>query len=293
MVITTTCSSPNQRIAIDVCGPWRYPEGSNSAGHNLYCLSILCDFSKFVKFVAIPDLTSNTIARALVEEWILNFGIPREILSDNAPNSIGEIMTALARYFGISQIRTSIAHPQSNGSVEKAHLRLAEFLRATESELEEEIDWAIKLKMASHCMNTTVSRTTSYSPHELMFGYKPRLISSVHNNEPFLTPESYVAKMRSTLAYIWEKAKNRTVKKKMEAVDRDKNANTRRKEEEYRVGQLVLVRAVTLKGKTNRTVCPYLGPWPITQVNTHTVKIAKRNRETTVNKCNIKPFITE
>lgn len=66
-----------------------------------------------------------------MECWILYLGIPKVLLSDNGSNLCGEIMTEIDNYFNIKRITTSVAHPQSIGSVERAHARLVEFIRAT------------------------------------------------------------------------------------------------------------------------------------------------------------------
>lgn len=127
MALTSTCHSANENFGIDLIGPFIYKNRNKR-----YALTIQDDFSKYITFCGVEDCTANSVAKALIEEWILVFGIPREILSDNGGNLVGHMMKEIARYFGVKQIRRSIGHPRANGSVEKAHLRLAEFMRATE-----------------------------------------------------------------------------------------------------------------------------------------------------------------
>lgn len=97
--LTATPSQPNEKIAFDVVGPFKYPNKSK-----LYGLTIQCDFSKYIMFVGIRDCTAETIAKALVEVWILNYGIPKILLSDNGANLCGEIMTEIANYFNIKRV---------------------------------------------------------------------------------------------------------------------------------------------------------------------------------------------
>lgn len=61
MAIASTSFSPNEKIAFDVIGPFRFPNKSK-----LYGLTIQDDFSKFTKFCALEDCTANSIAKALV-----------------------------------------------------------------------------------------------------------------------------------------------------------------------------------------------------------------------------------
>ena len=117
-MVTATVSQPNERIAFDIIGPFKYPDGRKQYG-----LTIQDEFTKFIKFCGVKDCTAETVARHLIDDWILHYGIPKILVSDNGSNLCGEIMTSVANYFNIKRITTSIAHPQSNASVERAHAR--------------------------------------------------------------------------------------------------------------------------------------------------------------------------
>lgn len=287
MAITSTSFSPNEKIAFDVIGPFRFPNKSK-----LYGLTIQDDFSKFTKFCALEDCTANSIAKALVEDWILCYGIPRELISDNGGNLCGEVLTQVAKYFGIARVFTSIGHPQSNGAVEKTHQRLSEFIRVTDAELEEDADWSMRLKLASYAFNTTRHSTLGFTPHQIMFGRPPRLISAIYNDVPFVTANSYIGELQRVQNELWETARARIVNVKEKTAERDMLAKPKRKIEEYVKGQMVLIKTETLKGKVNRTVPVWQGPFEIAEVGDHIVWVKKRNRITRVNKGNIKPYIT-
>lgn len=286
MAITTTCSKPNERIAYDIIGPFHY-----KVDNRLYGLTIQDDFSKFTKFCALENCTAKEVARALVEEWILCYGIPRELLSDNGANLTGKIQTEIAKYFGIARITTSLGHPQTNGAVEKTHQRLSEFIRATDTDLEEDASWPMRLKLASYAFNSTVHNSTGFSPFHLMFGRPPRLISAVHTNEPFATPNSYIRELQIIQNDLWERTRENLIKTKEKRAERDQKAKPNRKIEEYRVGQKVLIKTETLKGKTNRTEPVWQGPFEVTEVGEHSLLIKKRRRLCRVNKGHTKPFI--
>lgn len=285
--LTVSASQPNEKIAFDVIGPFKYPQNQK-----LYGLTIQDEFTKFILFCGIKDCTAETIGKALVENWILNFGIPKVLLSDNGSNLCGEVMTSISSYFNIKRIFTSVAHPQSNGSVERAHARLAEFVRATDSELENDISWKSKLQLASFCYNNTIHSTTGYSPFFLMFGRHPRLITAVGEAVDLLK-DSYLETFHNTLTTVWETAKKNLEKKKLEAIKRNNDLVQRRKVEEFKVGDLVLIETVTFKGRTNRTEPIWLGPYKVTEVRDTNIVIKKRNRVSVVNKSNCKPFVPD
>lgn len=284
MAVTSTCSEPNEKIAYDVIGPFKYPNKGK-----LYSLTIQDSFSKFVKFCPLEDCTSKSIAKALIEEWILNFGIPRVLLSDNGPNLCGEVMAEVARYFGIARITTAIGYPQANGSCERVHQTFGAYLRTTEQDMQQDADWAMRCKMAAYAINTTVHKTTGYTPHQLMYGRPPRLISAIHTDKPFITAESYIRELQLIQNEMWAKAKESTNKAKQATADRDVRVHPKRKTEDYKVGQMVWVKTETLQGKHNRTVNPWKGPFQVLEVTEHNLKIKKRLRETVVNKAHCSP----
>lgn len=288
LTVTTTSVEPNDKVSFDVIGPFKYPNGEK-----LYGLTIQDDFTKFIVFCGIQNCLAETIAKALVEKWILNFGIPRILLSDNGSNLCGEIMSAIANYFGIKRIQTSIAHPQSNGSVERAHARLAEFIRSTQNELEADMEWEPKLACASYFYNTKVRRTTDVTPFSLMFGREPRLITAIGHQLQLKTTNSYVHKFKKNLETVWLRARENIERMKLKAVERDRKKVEQRKIENFVVGQKVLIRTGTVKGKVNRTEPVWLGPFEIFEITLHNITIKKRRRLCVVNKANCKPFFSD
>lgn len=284
---TVTASEPNERIAFDIIGPFKYPDGNK-----YYGLTIQDDFSKFILFCGIRDCTAEVVAKALVENWILYLGIPKILLSDNGSNLCGEIMTGIANYFNIKRITTSVAHPQSNGSVERAHARLAEFIRSTHSELENDKEWSSRLKLASYCYNNTVHSTTGYSPYYLMFGRHPRMITALEE-EDILT-DTYLHNFNRNLKTVWTKAKNNMDKRKEEEIKRrEERVKRRAKVIEFKVGDKVLIRNKALKGLHNRTEDVWIGPFDVIEVRDTNLVVKRWRRTSTFNKADIKPFVTE
>ena len=45
-------------------------------------------------------------------------------MSDQAPEFSGKVIAAMCDLLGVSKVRTSLYHPQSNGAVERAHQTL-------------------------------------------------------------------------------------------------------------------------------------------------------------------------
>lgn len=77
LAITKTPHKPFDRIVIDTIGPQTVSETGNQ-----YALTIICDLTKYVIAGAIPNKEAKTVARSLMNNFILIYGIPKEILSD-------------------------------------------------------------------------------------------------------------------------------------------------------------------------------------------------------------------
>uniref|UniRef100_A0A7I4XTN0 Integrase catalytic domain-containing protein n=1 Tax=Haemonchus contortus TaxID=6289 RepID=A0A7I4XTN0_HAECO len=67
------------KIYVDLTGPMHVTERGNR-----YIMAMIDHFSKYVIAVALPDCTSATVARALMNECILKYGVMSELVSDNA-----------------------------------------------------------------------------------------------------------------------------------------------------------------------------------------------------------------
>lgn len=86
------------------------------------------DLTRFVEFVAVPDQTANTVARALYEQILCRYTLPKVIISDQGANFLSKIFQELGRLLKIDRRQTSPFSPQGN-LVERQHSTLANYLR--------------------------------------------------------------------------------------------------------------------------------------------------------------------
>ena len=84
-------------------------------------------------------------------------------------------MTRISKRFKIKKVRTTAFHPQSNGSLERSHHALSEFLKHYTTVGQEWDEW---LEIAISNYNTCVSESTKHTPYEVVFGKLARLPSS-------------------------------------------------------------------------------------------------------------------
>ena len=92
---------------------------------------------------------------------------------DNALEFIRKVLMVLCNLLNMKQVRTSPYHPQSNGSVERAHQTLIRMIGKLDPKRKSR--WPDHISSICHTYNSTRSQVMGYSPHFLMFGRRPRL----------------------------------------------------------------------------------------------------------------------
>lgn len=154
---------------MDIMGPLPItPTGSK------YILTIQDLLSKYSLAIPLREATAINIADAFVENLICTYGSPRALLTDQGSHFLNSLMRAVAKRFKIKQFHTTAYRPQANGSVERSHHVLWEYLK----QYTRNNDWDTYLKLATFSYNTSVHEGTQYTPHELVFGRLARLPSS-------------------------------------------------------------------------------------------------------------------
>ena len=168
MIITDTPIEPFDKISIDTVEPLPI-----TANGNKHILTIQDNITKYCIAVPIPNLKADTIADALARHVIAISGAPPAVLSDKAPELIGKVMQQLAKVLKMKQVTTFGYHPQSNGSLEKSHTTLIEYVRHYIEKFE---DWDKIIPFAIFSYNTSIHEATNFTPFELIFS-KPASVN--------------------------------------------------------------------------------------------------------------------
>ena len=101
---------PLQIVAVDIMGP--LPE---TPSHNRYVLVATDYFTRWTEAYAIPNLTVETVANKLLDEFFLRFSLPEQIYSDQGGQVESKSFQEMARILQIKKTRTTPYHPQSDG----------------------------------------------------------------------------------------------------------------------------------------------------------------------------------
>ena len=192
-------------------------------------------------------------------------------------------MERFSKRFKVKRIKTTAFNPQSNGSLERSHHALGEFLKQYTSA---DSDWDDWLDLAILKSNTCVSESTKHTPYEVVFGRLSRLPSSDPFRKLDLLPNyngylvDLVTRLNGIRTLVYDNlvaAKNKSKKYY------DRHINPRN----FKIGDYVYL----LKGpKLNKFGDHYTGPHKILEIIDNTnVRIAlnKTNKVVHANRLRI------
>jgi len=279
MVITTTSSKPFEKIFLDIVGPLVTTDTGNT-----YILTMQDDLTKFSLGVAIPNHTANMVAQSFVEKFVLIHGIPDTILTDQGTDFLSKTFTEVCKLLKINKINTSPYHPQTNGSLERSHRTLAEYLRHyVDKDLS---NWDKLLPYALFVYNSTEHTSTNFQPYALLYGKELDIpVKLKCNPEPRYNYDDYIFDLKQKLQESHKIARERLIKRKIKSKEQyDKNQHS----EDIHVKDLILLKDNTQKNKLSPL---WKGPYEVLEVlDTENVVIQRGRRQVTVHKNDVKKY---
>jgi len=168
------------------------------------------------------------------------------------------MMKELNNLLGIQTKLLMAYHPQTDGQMERINQELEQYLRVFIDHRQEQwLDW---LGTAEFTYNNKIHTATKISPFKANYGQDPRMVFEEKRKGKYEVAEKFVKRMKK----IQEEAKA-ALGKAQEEIKKFTNRR-RREEEEYRVGDIVLLNTKDLKWQmkgrrseklTERFVGPY------------------------------------
>lgn len=166
-LVSITSSYPTELVCMD------YLTLEPSKGGIGNILVITDHFTRYAMAIPTKNQTAKTTAEAFFNNFVVHYGLPTRIHSDQGANFESELIRELCELTGMKKSRTTIYHPMSNGMTERFNRTLIAMLGTLEPH--QKHDWKKHIAPLVHAYNCTRHESTGVSPFELMFGRKPRL----------------------------------------------------------------------------------------------------------------------
>ena len=168
----------NQVLYLDLYGA--LPDGN-------YAASIVDGFDGYLVSSALKpiyDITAFGIIKFIIFEWILIYGIPQKIISDNGTNLISKLNKLFALIFNIKHSKIFAYSPWVNGQIEitmkginqaiyienmrRELIGLSKYRKSIRNIINDK-EYRILIKTAAMIHNNTIKDGTGFKPRELRF----------------------------------------------------------------------------------------------------------------------------
>jgi len=272
-----TAGEAGELVALDILGPLTKTEEGNA-----YILVIGDHFTKWIEAVPLPNIEAITVARALLDNFICRFGVPRVLLSDQGRQFESALFKELCVILGIKKTRTSPYHPQCNGMVERYNRTLCQMLAAYVDNKPE--NWDQYLSLTSMAYRASEHTSSGFTPNKLMLGREvilptDLLVGKTPDEAPKNLPR-FVANYRNAM---WEA--NEEARKQLGTAIRHQKVTYDLKVhgQSFNDGDMVwLHQTLRKKGKSPKLQVKWTGPWRIVKKITDvTYLITKTNHKAT------------
>jgi hypothetical protein len=162
-------------------------------------------FTRYAIAVPTKNQTAKTTAKILYDLFVVHYGFPTKIHSDQGANFESHLIKDLCNLAGIVKTRTTPYHPMGNGQCERFNRTLLNMLGTLPADKKSK--WSDYVKEVTHYYNCSKNDSTGYSPYFLLFGHHPRLpVDIVYPNKHFgkvndISYSEYVKQLRERLEY--------------------------------------------------------------------------------------------
>jgi hypothetical protein len=165
---------------LDMVGPFKTAPGGLT-----HLLVAVDKFTKWIEAKQIKKLDSSSTIK-FFNKIIIRYGIPHSIITDNGTNFAKGVFAEYCGQKGIRLDLASVAHPQSNGQLEKANrLILAGIKPRLVEPLERSAGfWVKELPSVLWSLRTTPNRSVGFTPFFLVYGAEAVLPTDIEFDAP-------------------------------------------------------------------------------------------------------------
>ena len=219
-----------------------------SKGGFQHILVITDIFTRYAVAIPVRNLSARTTAQAFFEHFVVHYGIPARIHSDQGGAFESHLIKELCSLLQIKKSRTTPYHPEGNPVTERFNRSLLDLLGTLPNQ--NKADWKSYVAPLVHAYNATPHTATGYSPYFLMFGRHPNLpidvAMGIRRTDSSEDRHHYVSSLKSRLLHSFALARQSSTCAKL----RHKCLkDIRCRAASLEIGDKVLVRQLAFKGK--------------------------------------------
>jgi hypothetical protein len=255
-------------LVIDVVGPF-----PTSRRQNKYWLTLLDAFSKDCELVPIKANDAIHVAKAILVHWICRRGCPKVLLSDNAQNFVGHVVSHLCDALQIRHDLITAYHHEGTGLIEKVHA-FAESMLRTATEKKHSL-WDEQLPYIQFAIATHTVDDSGVSPFQIKHGIPATLPGDLLLDSISVPKDlrAHYDMAQKAMVATREYFKIQRTKKRIHT-QIARNQRERRFQVHFKVGDYVYVTKpsfLKISGVVglNKTVGKHRGPYRIVKVDPH------------------------
>lgn len=246
---------PGERCHMDVFGPLKPTKNKN-----IYVLSAIDAFSKFIHLIPLPDLKSQTVARAFFDNYIIHRGSPHTLITDNASYFKSKEFGEFCKIQGIEKRHISAYSAHVNGRIEKTNQSLANILATLSSNDE---NWDVLLPQTMLALNSAIHEATHASPFFLEHGRDIRLPYCLNEQPDSQSKSEYITKLVTSLDTVFVKVLQNLKEQEEKQIHRSE-IGKRQENFDYSVGSLCFIKTPNLKTKSSQKLnSKFQGPFRV------------------------------
>lgn len=281
MSMTPTPQRAFDMVLVDTIGP--LPKSNNG---NTYAVTLICDLTKYLVTIPLPDKRAVVIAKAMVDNFILTYGPMKQLLSDRGSEYVNSIIDDLCKLLNIENKTSTPYHHRTLGTVERSHRTFNEYLRSYVNEYK--TDWDDWLKYFTYCYNTTPSvAIADYSPYQLVFSKTPVVYDCLNSGkvDPVYNLDDYHKEVKFRLQTANQIARKFLEKSKLKR--KTSYDIAAKPQDNIALDDLVLIR----KNNRHKLDPLFKGPFKVKEIINPNIRIEDdKGKERLIHKDDVKRF---
>jgi len=235
-----------------------------ASGHR-FLFTMIDRSTRWFEAIPLETVTATLLLDSFVHTWVARFGMPAYVTTDRGAQFTSGTWSTWCSQQGVTHIKTTAFHPQSNGMVERLHRQIKEALRARGAAEK----WYDHLPWVLLALRTTPKDESNISAAEATLGQQLVLPGQMQSPEELRLPD-----LRASPAVI---------------------PPTRRTYAEVLVGDSPLERATYVyvrKGGVEKTLDnSYDGPFYVLERGHKTFKLQMGEKTDVVSRDRLKPHL--